>query len=143
MTTITSQRLKQRESASKWNYRVTARQKVIQRWEASGNRCEGCGLVVDIIEVAHLFSRGGHIIPDKYASTPELMAALCCAKTWGNRIGCHETIDRNVDIELRDRLRWMAVWRFAAKHLLLFEMKPGDSPLEGIRRMVDEVEGRA
>jgi hypothetical protein len=46
----TSLREKQRASASKYRYRQQAGEIVRRRWEANGNRCEGCGLVVSVVE---------------------------------------------------------------------------------------------
>jgi hypothetical protein len=91
---------------------------VRQRWERSSHRCEGCGELVRVVEVAHLFGRR-HIVEEPWASAPELCAALCCVASWEYvRFGCHERIDRGLDPELRERLRWIAVERLARAHRL-------------------------
>lgn len=111
MTLLRSAALRQRDSAQKFRYRQEGKELVRRRWEAGGRKCEGCGEIVDVVEVAHLASRAGHIIPDRIASRSELMAALCCARSYGDRAGCHESIDQGRDADLLERLRWLAVAR--------------------------------
>lgn len=139
---FSSQRSKQQEAARRYAYRRSSAELVRRRWEQSGNRCEGCGRRVEVIEVAHLFSRKGHIIPDSLASRPELEAALCCARSWGDRTGCHETIDRNQDPALRDRLRATAVARLCAAERVGLPASTASDPLGAVREVARTLESR-
>ena len=116
MSPIKSSRLKARESAQRYSHRRSAAELVRQRWEKGGLKCEGCGLVVDVIECAHLFGRGRTVISEPWASDPTLCAALCCARSWGDRIGCHESLDRGLAPNFAAVLRQTAVVNFATRH---------------------------
>jgi hypothetical protein len=122
VTRLTSNRLKARESAQRYHYRRQSAELVRRRWERSGELCDGCGRVAEVVEVAHLFSRAGHIISDAMASDPDLCAALCCARTWGDAIGCHESIDRNLNPTLLLALRMNAIDRYARTHGLTYDL---------------------
>lgn len=104
---FTSARTKANASARKYADRRVNAQRVRARWEADGNRCEGCHERVETVEVAHLFGRR-HIIAEPYASDLALMAPLCQP--------CHRSIDSNQDVDLRDNLRFAAALRFASAH---------------------------
>jgi hypothetical protein len=70
------------------------------------------------------------------------MAALCCARTWGDRVGCHERHDRSLDPALSARLQWGAAFHFMTTHHVLDDLQPGDTPLDVIRRAVEALEER-
>jgi hypothetical protein len=59
------------------------------------------------------------------------MAALCRDE--------HNAIDRNLDPELRDELRWLGVWRLAERLHITVEYD-GDSALEAARWLVREAD---
>jgi hypothetical protein len=140
---LRSAALKQRESAQRFNYRQQGKELVRRRWEAGGRKCEGCGEVVDIVEVAHLASRAGHIIPDRIASRAELMAALCCVASYGDRAGCHESIDGNRDPDLLERLRWQAVARLCAATSLPISSTVDHDALGALRSLAHVLEAQA
>lgn len=137
MALLTSEREKARQAARRKSHRRHGQAAVRRRWQQANNRCEGCGLVVPRVQVAHLFSSAGHIISDDWASRGELMAPLCCAETWGNRIGCHELVDRNLDPDLRDTLRWLAIIRLCEAEGVVMHFGEDAEPLGAIRRLVD------
>lgn len=140
----TSLRSKQRESAKRWKVRQQGAALVRRRWERNRNRCEGCGTVVDLVEVAHLAGKGRSAkVSEAWASSEHLMAALCCARSYGlTRLGCHEFVDRGLDWDLRETLQWQAVARLeSSRPDLIVPRQQGDWPLDVVRRMValDEV----
>jgi hypothetical protein len=118
VSTATSRAAKQRASAAKFQHRTIAYALVTERWERAGRKCEGCGAVVDLIERHHTFARG-HLLADRWASRAEMLAALCCARSYGmQRSGCHEAVTLETDPELRDRLRLFALVRLCvAEHV--------------------------
>lgn len=103
--------------------------------ERARERCEACG-GNGRLEWAHLFGRPatgarlGHLAHDV-----DLTAALCSFRLEGG-IGCHERIDRGLANELRDRLRWKAIERFATHRKVVFAAEAGDSPIVAIKQLV-------
>jgi len=136
MSPIKSNRLKQRETAQRQQGRTRGRALVQARFERGGGVCEGCGMVIDVWERAHLFGKATSAKVDPlWAEEPELSAALCCAQTWGDQIGCHERIDRGLNAPLRWELRSRAVSRLAAR--LGCRIPPDLDPSEAIRQMTE------
>lgn len=141
--TVTSQRAKQQASARKFADRTKAKELVRRRWEnEEHNKCVGCGFLIDKGEVSHRFGSGGHTIARRWADDPTLMDVLCCRATWGHVDGCHEAVDRNLNPDLRDRLRWHAIGRFCHAHSLSFAVVPGETPVDAIRRLTRGLEER-
>ena len=145
MTRFMSDRLKRQQSAHKYAYRQRAAARVKSRWSESGEVCEGCGLPSSVVEVSHRFGKGGHLLRDLgdgIASSPLLSMALCCKRTpERDGIGCHELVDENRDIPLRDRLRWEALDRYCDGHRLARIDRMAFDPVGGAReleRMVRE-----
>jgi hypothetical protein len=142
---FTSPALKQRESAKKYAQRRSTAELVRRRAAFGGKyKCEGCGWVVDVIEVAHLFGKGGRRagVPEKWASTPELCAALCCGRSYSvTAIGCHEAIDRHLAPDLLAQLQWNAVTELGHRlRLNLAASAEGTTPLDAIRDLIRQAE---
>ncbi|MGH3263147.1 MAG: hypothetical protein ACRDNS_14250 [Trebonia sp.] len=124
----------------------------LRDWQAilarAGRRCEGCGVRDASLQDAHLAGRpGSGACLGPWANAPELRAALCCADPRTGLLGCHEKIDRNLDPELRDRLRWAAARRLLARlhgRAVAFRRVNDDGteaePLDVIRGLVRELE---
>ena len=115
---IRSDRAKAKASAAKYRYRLQGWQDVKRRWLAGGRKCECCGQVTDIVEVAHLVSRAGHIVDDHYASRAELMVAVCCSRSMDVREGCHRKLDANQLPDELDRLRWQGLVRLCVSEAI-------------------------
>ena len=139
---IRSDRAKAKASAAKYRYRLQGWQDVKRRFLANGSRCEGCGEVVDVVEVAHLVSRAGHIVDDHYASRGELMAALCSSRSWGDRVGCHESVDGGDAADLLDRLRWQGLVRLCVSESIPIPSVAEYDALGAIREVCRVMEAR-
>lgn len=101
---------KRRERGQKDAQRNHFKSIVKARFKANGERCEGCGKVPAYHETAHLFSSAGHRVKAPYTHWPELCAELCSSKA--EPLGCHERIDRYIDLKLRERLEEQAFQKF-------------------------------
>jgi hypothetical protein len=143
VTVLKSDTLKRRESAARFAQRGRNKELVRRRWQSAGCKCEGCGLVCSVVEVAHLFSTKGHVVAKWLADRPELMMALCCASTWGDRNGCHEAIDQHTDPGLRDRLSWYALTRLCAAERIPLSVLRGRDPGGAVRACEDWLAARA
>lgn len=128
------------------NRRARTRLAVEKRASVPGGhiRCEGCGAVIDQWDMGHVFGKGSRRagLPEAWASQPELCAALCCARTWGDRIGDHEKLDRHLDAELEARLGWRAVDRLAERLYTLCVWPEEWTPLEAIRELLRQAANR-
>ena len=93
--------------------RLQNRQQVQRR---ARGRCEGCGAADRPMECAHLYGKGGTGagLDEGWSSQPEMCAALCCWAPNGMP-GCHQRIDRGLDPDLRDQLRWQALARLTER----------------------------
>lgn len=87
---------------AKWHER--SRIEVMKRCQF---HCEGCDNNMRPLEWAHLVGRG-NTISEPWCSTSALTVGLCSSKY---EMGCHERLDRNLDKELQDRLRWQGLER--------------------------------
>jgi hypothetical protein len=133
---------KRSRAAALDRYRRRCAAEVRARWAANGNLCEGCQRQVHLVEVAHLMGRGirANGIGELWASAPALCAALCCARTWGDRVGCHESFDRYLDPAVRSGLLWAAAGRLAEQlHLPRPEF---DDPADAILSLIRTAEER-
>lgn len=87
-------------------------------------------------EWAHLFGRM-HIIPEPWASRPEMTLALCRRH--------HNAVDRGLDEEMRETLRWRGVMTLA-ENVGLLELARGRyrdhqwSAVDAARDLVREIE---
>jgi hypothetical protein len=108
--------------------------------------CAGCGARSVPLQDAHLAGRpGSGACLGAWANAPELRVALCCADPARGTLGCHEKIDRDLDPELRDRLRWEAVQRLddcIQPDLGDSAGDPAADPLDAIRALVRLAEER-
>lgn len=115
MSRITSDYAKQRRSVQRFAQRGRADVVVKARARCGSHfRCEVCEQIVDVIQTAHAFGKGGRRsgIPEHWASTPQLCAALCCSESYGlTRLGCHELADRNVDADIKRTMQVQAARR--------------------------------
>ena len=92
--------------------------------------CEGCG-EGRVLDWAHAFGRR-HIVSEPWCSSPELTLGLCRQ--------CHRDVDEGIDPNKQQRLRWICVTRFAAKHGLPIPSTADHDELGAIRALVDAVE---
>src|SRR5207302_3629370 len=106
-------------------------------------RCAGCGMRVEVVDCAHVFGKGSRKagIPEWAASLPELCAPLCTYASWdGERLGCHQLLDRGLRPGLQLQLRWQAVERFAAwlgpDVAIASPYAPDDDPLSAMRMLI-------
>ena len=126
---LTSSAAKRRASAQRFSERSRNKEVVRRRWENElHNKCEGCGMGCDTVEIHHLFSSAGHVIADSLASRPELMVALCSAKTWGYRNGCHENLHQGLAEDMKDELRWVALTRLCQAEKIPISVLRGRDP---------------
>ena len=72
-------------------------------------RCEGCGANMHPLDWCHLAGRNNKGIGEPWASHPALTAGLCTSG-YGH-VGCHDLIDRGLDDDLLQVLRWRALGR--------------------------------
>lgn len=134
--------IKQRGPATiRWEHWKALNRQIVQR--RAGFKCEGCGGNLKPLELAHLVGRNNKGIGEPWASSAALTAALCSGK-WGE-LGCHEKIDRALDLNLQANLRWQAVVRLSEQFTGggdLFLKFAGEiiDPLDAIRETVRTLE---
>jgi hypothetical protein len=90
-------------------------------------------MAADTVEVHHLFASRGTVIAGWLADRPELMVALCSAKTWGYRNGCHENLHQGLAEDMKDELRWVALVRLCAAEKIPVSLLQGHDPAGAAR----------
>jgi hypothetical protein len=86
-------------------------------------RCENAECPQDATDWSHLFGRGRTIISEPWASSASLTAGLCR--------GCHQSIDRELNPDLRDRLRLLGLVRLCAEEAVPLSLLNGeDDPVD-------------
>ena|ERR1019366_8722350 len=91
-------------------------------------RCEAEDCTNAATELAHLFGRR-HIIGEPWCSSPALTMGLCKAD--------HQSIDRGLNPDLRERLQWVGLVRLCAAETLPISLLEGRSP-EGAARAIED-----
>jgi len=99
---------------------------------------------VDVVAIAHLVGKGRSAkVPERYASSEHLMAALCSVRTWRDRRGCHELLDAN---ELPDELRGLRILGLLAL-CTAYKVDPPEwadtDPLGALRAVCSALSGEA
>lgn len=106
-------------------------------------RCEGCGAQNVELQAAHLFGRRatGAGLGD-WANCEHLMAALCTVHD--GAVGCHERVDRHLDVHLAQRLRREALYRLSeaveGRPTAVGQIRLFTGTLDEARRLVAELE---
>ena len=120
-------------STARWmRWRQKCREAVALR---AAFKCEACGSNLRPLEWCHIAGRG-NVVAEPFASSPELTMGLCSAG-WED-IGCHNKIDRAIDLELREMLRWKAVSALMKRYRLGWVA--GDNAIDAIREAVRHLE---